>query len=434
MDFQVSIQDIDEITKQLSVTIPEARVTKEYNDSVTAAGRTAKINGFRPGKVPRHMVEKMMGDRIRFDVANRLINEALRKAYDDHKLEVVGAPDVELKEIEPNKAMEFSAKVSLYPTPVIANYLNRTVQVAKKSVGDKDVEDALARIRESKAELNPIEDRKDAQKGDVVALSVSVAVDGGEFSRGEPFVDELGAGKLPAEVEAGIVGMAQGETKDISIVGDESHANPEMHGKTAVYRIVQHGIFSKKLPEFNDEFVKTLGMEAETLDALRTKVREQLAAQAEEEMKSESQGAILDLLVKENAFKVPAAMVDDEIRGLVARYGFAGRGANPESIDVAQYRPQFEEFALNRIRCAIIIDRIGALDEVKVEEADREAMIQRIAEQSGSTVEATRKNLLDKSRIMGFLLEVRRTKILDHLMANTKVEYTEPTDTPQKAA
>jgi trigger factor len=434
MDFQVSIQDIDEITKQLSVTIPESRVTKEYNDSLTAVGRTAKINGFRPGKVPRQMVEKMMGDRIRFDVANRLINESLRKAYEDNKLEVVGSPDVELKEIEPNKAMEFSAKVSLYPTPVIANYLNRSVQVVKKSVGDKEVEEALARIRESKAELNPIEGRQDAQKGDVVALSVSVAVDGGEFSRGEPFVDELGAGKLPSEVEAGIVGMTQGESKDIAVVGDAEHANPDMRGKPAVYRVVQHGLFTKKLPEFNDEFVKTLSMEVDTVDALRSRVREQLVSQADEEMKSESQGAILDLLVKENPFKVPAAMVDEEIRGIVARYGFAGRGADPESIDVSLYRPQFEEFALNRIRCAIIIDRIGSADEVKVEEADREAMIQRIAEQSGSTVEATRKSLLDKSRIMGFLLEVRRTKILDHLMANTKVEYTEPSDTPQKAA
>jgi FKBP-type peptidyl-prolyl cis-trans isomerase (trigger factor) len=129
------------------------------------------------------------------------------------------------------------------------------------------------------------------------------------------------------------------------------------------------------------------------------------------------------MLAKDNAFKVPAAMVDDEIRGIVARYGFAGKGANPEAIDVTPFRAQFSDFALNRIRCAIIIDRIGSAEDIKVEETDREQMIQRVAEQNGSTVEATRKNLLDKSRIMSFLLEVRRSKILDYLMSKTTVEY-----------
>jgi len=182
----------------------------------------------------------------------------------------------------------------------------------------------------------------------------------------------------------------------------------------------------------DDAFVKTLGFGVETVSELREKVREQLVKQAEEEMKSESQSALLDLLVKDNNFKVPAAMVDDEIRGIVARYGLGGKGANPESLDVSAFREQFSEFALNRIRCAIIIDRIGAAEEIKVEDADREQMIQRVAEQNGSTVEATRKTLLDKSRIMSFLLEVRRTKILDHLMSKTTVEYTDEPTKKQK--
>lgn len=436
MEFQVAIQDIDEITKELSVTVPQERVAKEYNDSLSQVARTAQIKGFRPGKVPRQMVEKMMGDRIRFDVANKLINESLRQAYEANKLEVVGSPDVELKDVEPTKAMEFSAKVSLYPQPAISNYKNRSVSVVKRAVEDKDVEDAVGRIRESKAELSAIEDRNDARKGDVIALSVAVAVDGGELSRGEPFVDELGNGKLPKEVEEGVVGMTKEQQKEIALVGGEDHPNPEMRGKNLKYQVSLHGIFAKKLPELGDDFVKTLGMDVETVEALKAKVREQLVAQANEEMKSESQGALLDLLVKENPFKVPAVMVDDEIRGMVARYGFAGRGANPETIDITPFRTQFEEFATNRIRCAIIVDQIGSLEDVKVEEADRDAMLQRIADQNGSTVEQARKALMDKSRIMGFLLEVRRTKVLEHLMANTTITYTDapPATAPSAAA
>jgi FKBP-type peptidyl-prolyl cis-trans isomerase (trigger factor) len=151
-----------------------------------------------------------------------------------------------------------------------------------------------------------------------------------------------------------------------------------------------------------------------------------LVSEAEEEAKAESQGELLNLLVKENQFKVPGSLVDDEIRGLVARYGFAGKGASPESIDVSIFRPQFEEIATSRIRSAIIIDRIGSQEDVKVEESDRDAMIQKIATQNGMTPEAAKKALLDKSRIMSFLLEVRRTKILDYLMSKTAVEFVKP--------
>ena len=434
MDFESSVVDIDEVTKQISVTVPKERVSKEYEASVSQVSRTAKLKGFRPGKVPRHMVERMMGDRIRYDVANRLINEGLRGAYEQHKLEVVGEPEVDLKEVEPAKALEFTAKVALYPQPAISNYLNRSVKVAKKEIGDKEVSESLERLRESKAELKPIEDRKQAQKKDVVALSVAVQVEGGEASRPEPFVDELGLGKLPAAVEDAIVGMNVGDSQDIQTAIPEDHANADLRGKQTTHTVTLHGIFTKNMPEINDEFVQLTGMGVETVDALKAKLKEQLTTQATDELKNETQGALLDLLVKENPFKVPQVLVDDEIRGIVARYGFAGRDAKPESIDIQMFRPQFEEFALNRIRCAIIIDRIGSLEEIKVEESDRDKMIQSIAEQNGSTVEATRKSLLEKSRIMGFLLEVRRTKILEHLMDKTTVQYVDPSELAEKAA
>lgn len=423
MDFQSSVVDIDEVTKQISVTVPQERVAKEYETSVVSVSKTARLNGFRPGKVPRHMVERLMGDRIRYDVANRLINESLRGAFEEHKLEVVGEPEVDLKEMEPAKALEFTAKVALYPQPTISNYLNRAIEVVKKVVGDKEISDSLERLREAKAELKPIEDRKIAEKGDVVALSVAVQADGGEFSRPEPFVDELGAGKLPADVESQIAGMTVNDSKDISSIASEDHANPEMRGKSLTYKVTLHGLFTKNMPEITDDLVKSLGFDVETVDALKAKIKEQLSQQADEDMKNEAQGALLDLLVKENPFKVPQVLVDEEIRGIVARYGFAGREVNPQTIDITPFRAQFEDFALNRIRGAIVIDRIGSTEEVKVEEADRDKMIQRIADQNGSTVEATRKALLDKSRIMSFLLEVRRTKILEHLMAKTTISY-----------
>jgi len=432
MDWQVSIDDIDEITKKISVSINQERVAREFDVMLNRVSRSAHIKGFRKGKVPRKMVEQMLGDRIRMDVASSLINESLRKVYEENKLEVVGEPRIDLEKIEATSPLDFKATVSIFPRPVISNYKNRTVEVVKREVTEDDVQQALERVRESKAELKAIEDRKDAQKGDVVALSVSVQVENNERSRPEPFVDVLGSGKLNDEVEKQLEGLTVGENKEVTVTAPEDHTNAELRGKPVTYHIQLHGIFSKTLPELSDEFAKGVGLGVETAEALKEQLKARLVQQAEDETQNDIHGTLLDLLVAENPFKIPESMVDDEIRGIVARYGVAG-GSKPENIDVTPYRAQFEDFALNRIRCAILIDSVGELEAIKVDEADREKMIERMAAQSGSTVEATRKTVHDRNRLMSFLLEVRRTKILEFLVANTTVSYKSP-ESPAKAA
>lgn len=423
-EFQSSVQDIDEVTKKITVVVAKERVKREYDSSLKQVGKTARIDGFRPGKVPKHMVERMMGDRIRFDVANRLINESLQKVLKEQELQTVGQPQIDLQEMPSEKELEFSATVELIPQPTIANYLDRTVEVKKVEVSDEDVEKQFQQIVESRAELNPIEGRSTAEKGDVVALSVSMRVDGeGDFSKPEPFVDELGGGRLSAQVEEQLIGVETKAEKDIEITADESHPLEGLHGKKVEYKISLHGIYSKKLPELNDEFAKSLNMDVESVDALKAKIKSDLVARAESDTTSESQGALLDLISSENEFKVPPSLVDDEIREMVLRMGFAGKDAKPESIDVEQFRPHFEETAIQRLKVAIVVDRIGAQEDVQVEEADTKAMIEKVAEQNGVSVEVATKALLDKSRIGGFFAEVRRTKIVDLLMSRTKVEY-----------
>jgi trigger factor len=426
MDFQSSVQDIDEVTKKVTVVVGKERVVQEYESSVKQVGRTARIDGFRPGKVPRHMVERLLGDRIKFDITNKLINEGLQSAFEQHKLNTIGSPQIDLKEMQTAKELEFSATVELVPEPTISNYLDRSVEVEKNDVTDADVKAAFDQVVESRAELTPVEGRTEAQSGDVVALSVAIKVEDGDFARPEPFVDQLGSGKLSKQVEEQIVGLAVQGTKDIEIVADEEHPVEGLRGKKLAYQITLHGIYSKKLPTVDDEFVKTLGLDVETVDALTAKIKTQLVQKAEAELKGGAQAALLELIVKENEFKVPPSLVEDEIREMVGRMGFAGKDVDPATIDVAPFKQYFEETALKRIRTAIAVDRIGTQEEVKIDDADTKAMIAKVAEENNVTVEVATKALLDKSRIAGFIAEVRRTKVLDLLMARTRVNYIAP--------
>jgi trigger factor len=426
MDFQSSVQDIDEVTKKITVVVGKERVSKEYESSVKQLGRTAKVDGFRPGKVPRQMVERLLGDRIKFDITNKLINEGLRSAFDQFKLNTIGQPQIDLKEMVTQQDLEFTATVELIPEPKVASYLDREVEVEKKEVGDKEVEEALTQLAESRAQLNPIEGRTKIEAGDVAALSVSIKVEDGEFSQAEPFVDQVGSGRLSKQVEEQLVGLEAMAEKEIEIVADEEHPIEGMRGKKATYKVVLHGIYSKQLPTIDDEFAKSVGMEVDSLTALREKLKAELVQNAENELKSASQMALLELLVKENEFKLPPSLVDDEMRDMIARMGFTGKDVALENIDVEPFRQYFEESAVKRIRTAIIVDRIGAQEEIKVEEADTKAMIAKVAEEHNVTVEVATKALLDRSRVGGFLAEVRRTKIMDMLMARTNVKHVAP--------
>lgn len=423
MDFQSSVQDIDEVTKKITVVVGKDRVTREYETSVMEVGKTARIDGFRPGKVPRQMVERLLGDRIKFDITNKLINEGLRSAFEQYKLNTVGQPQIDLKEMQVAKELEFTATVELFPEPEIKNYLDRSVEAEKKEVTDQDVQAAFDQVVESRAELTPIEGRTEAADGDVVALSVSIKVEDGEFSRPEPFVDQLGSGRLSKQVEKEVVGLATQGSKDIEIVADDEHPVEGLRGKKVAYQVTLHGLYSKKLPNVDDEFAKSLGMGVDSVSALREKIETQLKDNAEAENKNLSQGALLELLVKENPFKVPQTLVDEEIREMVVRMGIAGKNVDPEQIEVERYRQYFEETALQRLRTAIVVDRIGTQEQVKVDDVDTKAMIAKVAEQNNVSVEVATKALLDKSRISGFIAEVRRTKVLDLLMARTKVTY-----------
>jgi trigger factor len=423
MDFESSVQDIDEVTKKVTVVVGKERVSKEYESSVKQVGRTARVDGFRPGKVPRQMLEKLMGERIKFDITNKLINEGLRTAFEKHSLNTIGQPQIDLQEMQTEKELEFTATVELLPEPKISSYFDRSVEVEKKVVGDEDVASSLEQLAESRAQLTPVEDRTVVADGDVIALSVAIKVEDGDFSPAEPFVDQVGSGRLSKQVEAQLVGLETKAEKEIEIVADDEHPIEGMRGKKAVYKVVLHGIYSKQLPTIDDDFAKSLGMDVETVAALKEKLKAQLMEQAETSSKNDAQGALLDLLVKENEFKVPISLVDDEIREMVLRMGFAGKNASPEDIDPAPFRQYFEEAALKRIRTAIIVDRIGVQEEVKVEEADTRSMLAKVAEQNGVSIEVATKALLEKSRIRGFLSEVRRTKILDMMMAKTKVEF-----------
>lgn len=434
MDFQSSIEEIDEVTRKVKIVIPAATVDKEVESALTQLQRTAVIKGFRAGKAPRSLVETMHGSRVRYETAHRLINTSLGNLVKEKSIDIVGTPEIDLSSFAPEKDMEFTAQLSVFPSPEIDSYGDLQVTVAKQGVTDKQVADEVERLRKAKANVTKREDRTVAQTGDVVDLDLAVEYDGESGVRPEPLVVALGDGRLPKELEDGIVGMQIGESRVINAAqaAEQECSDPECdhtdhadaNRRSARYTVKLNGLFERTLPEADDQFAAAVDPECKTILELRLKIRAAFEKSAKAASDSDAKAKIIDALVDRNQFKVPQALIDDELRSMIARSGLVAAD-KVDGVDLEPYRNELGEMALKRVRGAIVIDRIGQKESIKAEKEDIEREINELAARAQVSAEQARAYVTDKSRVVGFLMEITRTKVLDFLLSKANITYTD---------
>ncbi|MBX7139331.1 MAG: trigger factor [Oligoflexia bacterium] len=426
LDFESELQEIDEVTKKIKIQIPAAQVEKEYKEAMGELAGTVKLKGFRSGKAPLPMVEKIHGSRVRMEVANRLISNTLNQAVGKLKLDLVGVPEIDVSSFEPGKAIEYTANLAIYPSPQIKSYQSFEVSVPKREVGETNIEEAINGLRERAATLKKIELRTSVKAGDVIEAQASITVDGEEPSRPEPLVVKLGEKSLPDEVEKGLEGLEVGEKREISAVIPDDHPNQNMRGKKATYSITLNALYDKVLPEVTDEFAKGLSAGAETVLELRMKVREMLEADFKRESDRDVQTEVLKILLKENEFNVPQAMVDDEMRHMLVRMGVVdAEKIDPARIPVEAFRDKLGPMALERVRTTIVVDRIAELENLKASEQEIEKAQSDMAESSGISLQEVRKYYTDRNHLVRLALDITRNKVMDLLVSRAKVKYTE---------
>lgn len=424
MDVKTSLESVDEVTKQLTVSIPADEVAREVDEEIGKLSKNAQLKGFRPGKAPKNVVKKKHGGRVHSEVAYRMISATLRDAVQNHELDMVGEPEIDIISVEPGASVEYKANIFLFPTPEISHYEAFEVEVPRGEVEDKDVDEHIDQLRDSKATPQKLEFRTKAEKGDIVDASIEVIVEGSDESRPEPVVIELGSGRLPAELEDGIVGMEIGEMKEI---GEALPDDKEDNASGRKYKVLLSGLSEKVLPELNDEFAKNAGIEGvETVLELRLKVREQIAEKVEEETRSETHAAILKQLVERNEFVVPQIMVDNEIRHMLVQAGLLNpQQTDPARISVESFRQHFNENALSRVRTAIAVDRVAEQENLAVSDDELETAMNDLADKSGMPLEDIKKHFADESQALNFRLDQTRNKVLEFLQSRAKINYTE---------
>jgi trigger factor len=412
----------------LTVEVPAETVDAALDEAFKKVVKKVQAPGFRKGKMPRKMFERMYGvESLYNDALDIILPEAYSKALEEAAVEPIAQPEIEIDEMEKGKALVFKAHVTLKPEVKLGDYKGLEVTRQDTEVTEEEIEHQLKDRQTSLAEMVIKEDGA-VENGDTVNLDFEGFVDGEAFEGGkaEGYDLEIGSGSFIPGFEEQVVGMKQGEEKDIEVSFPEEYHATELAGKPAVFKVKVHEIKSKEVPELNDELAKEIDENVESLEELRTKMKEQTA----QEKKSASETAMRDDLVEAAArnaeIDIPEVMIDSEVDRMMDEFGqrLQMQGMNLDLYfqfsgqDEAALRAQMRDDALSRVRVSLTLEAIGTAEDIKVTEEEINAELEKMSEQFGMEVDQI-KQTLGGTKVLEN--DLRFNKTVEFLVENAKV-------------
>ncbi len=374
-----------ELTIKIDAEKFEAAIEKAYRKNV----KKIDVQGFRKGKAPRKIIEKMYGEGVFFeDAINDLYPLALQEAITESKLEIVARPEVEVKEVNKEEGVTFVATCVVKPEVTVKDYKGIEVEKEVKPVTDEDIDKKLQGMQERNGRMVDIEDRT-AENGDTVVFDFDGYVDGIAFDGGkaEKFTLVLGSGQFIPGFEDQIVGKAIDEEFDVNVTFPEDYHAEELKGKPAVFKCKLHEIKVKELPELDDEFAKDTS-EFDTLDELKADLRKKAEEANEKLANDEVENKLIDKVIENMEGEIPEEMyearIDDMLRDF--DYRLQSQGMNLQmymqytGMNVESFRKSFREQAEKQVKVRLALEKIVEVEDIKVDDEAVEAEYAKLAE------------------------------------------------------
>jgi trigger factor len=435
---QSEIREISPVLVEVTVEVPWDRIHKDLNDTYKEIGKTARVRGFRPGKVPRNVLKQVYGRQAAAQVTGNLVEQGLMQAVQEHELHIVSQPEMEeAPALEQGKPLTFKAKVEVRPK--IDKVVTDGLEVWQKSIDipNEDVDREIEQLRQQHGEIQVPDPMRPAQEGDLLTIDYTVTVDGeakddlGAEGRQVEIADEH---LLPA-LKEGLLGMQPGDEKTVDMEFEEDHPNADLQGKTAQFAIQAKELHEKLLPELDDEFAKDCG-DYETLLELRLKIREGLEASAKQRGEAELKDQLIESLIQANDIPVPPSMVQQQQQMMMYEMAQFMQMAGQQGAPGADFFAGIEERAQRRVQAGILLGSLARQEGIDIGEADLDAKFQEIADQTGKHVAKVRADYQEAQR-EGLESQLLEEKVMALLTERAKInegERPEPEPKDDEAA
>ena len=424
--------DVSDTRKNLVVEIPSTVVDAEIDKISKDYSRAARVPGFRPGKVPTKVVRQRFRDQILHDVAHGLIPRAVDEALRERGVEPVNTPDIRDVMVEEGQPLKFTATFETVPPIDPGDYASITLRRKAVAVDDSAVEQALSKLRERGARYEPVEGRG-VEVGDSVLMDLVRSASPGpdDPAGGEAHTDrhdnvtvDIGAPANPPGFDEELAGLQTGDTKTFDVQYPAEYTIQELAGTTVQYDVNIKAIRKRVVPQLDDEFAKDVG-NFDTLDALRTRVRQDLEHEASHEVEREVRADLLRQLASRVTFDVPSSLLDREIDRRVEEFV---RRLIEQEIDPMRTNINWEEFrerqkdaASEAVRGALVLDEVARRESISASDDEVQAEVERYAERTGRTPAAVRARLEKEGGLARLYSGLRRERAMDFLLSRATV-------------
>ncbi|TEA78040.1 trigger factor [Allopusillimonas ginsengisoli] len=421
---QPEVEILSGLERRVDLAISIADIEKQVQAQLKRVARTAKVQGFRPGKAPLSMIERSHGPGIRYDVINAEVGRTLDKVIEQAKLRVAGTPNLEPKsEGVDEGTMAFSATFEVYPEVQVPDLSALEVKRAKADVTDADVQRTLDILRKQRAAYEPREDRA-AEDDDRVTLDFVGTIDGVAFEGGtaEKFPFVLGQGRMLPEFETAVRGLKAGDTKTFPLTFPEEYGSKEVAGKTAEFNITVTEVAEAVLPEVNAEFAKSLGQAEGDVEKLLADIRANIEREIKSRVQARTKGSVMDALAAASTFDVPKALVENDAQGRVvaAREELKQRGVpNADSVPIPV--EAFTAESERRVRLGLLVSELVQTADLQAKPEQVRARIEEFAQNYEQPAQVVAYYLSDRQRRAEIEAIVLEDNVVAHVIANAKV-------------
>ena len=426
----VKIEEVSSIKKKLIVEVASEKVDKAISKAYKKIGKTAKVKGFRAGKVPESVLEKYYGAQMEQDVLTSLINDTYFKALQENDILAIGEPSiVESSGINKGEAFTYEAEVEIKPEVTAKDYTKLSLEKEKFVADPKAVEGQLEEMRTSKAQLE-VTKRKKTREGDSVVIDFEgfigdEAFDGG---KGEDHVLELGSGSFIPGFEDQVIGMKREESKDVEVSFPEDYGQAELAGKPAVFKVLMKEIKEKVVPELDDEFAKGFG--ADTLDELKEQLQTSYETQETNRVENDLREKLVGILIERNPVEVPEAMIAKQLdymyENISNRMKSQGMSAEMLGITPESFRENYRTTAIEQVSGNLILEAIGRQENIVAEESEIDAKLEEIATMANAPIDMVKKYYAGPEARSGLMAQIAEEKVVGFLLESAKVKEAVP--------
>ena len=417
-----AVETLEKLERKVIVSLPWLDINEATDKELKKAQRRVKIDGFRPGKAPLKMVAQMYGASIQNDVLNDLAQQAFNKVAQEQNLRIAAVTKIEPVQTEESAdALKVAFTYETFPEIKIGDLSALTIEKVSAEVGDKEVDNTVEILRKQRTRFNRVE--REAQNGDRVIIDFEGKIDGKPFAGGAsknyPFL--LGNGEMLPEFEAGVLGLKEGESKDVEVHFPEDYHGKDVAGKTAVFTITVHNVAEPILPEVDADFAKALGIADGDVAKMREEIKKNVAREVKRRVDARNTEAVMEALRKAHSFDLPQVFVRDEAQRLAdeMKQNFAQQGLDAANFDLPA--DMFTERAEQRVALGLLLPAL--VEEFKLQATDEQvkAIIADVADSYEDPQEVMDWYFADRSRLAGPTNLAVEANVVDYVLGKANV-------------